>query len=35
MLYRFTRAGTDAQIAADRAAIAAALPAGAMTGAQS
>ncbi len=35
MLYRFTHAGTDAQVAADRAAIAATLPAGALAGAQS
>ncbi|MCO6011711.1 ABC transporter permease [Actinoallomurus purpureus] len=35
MLYRFARAATDAQIAADRAAIAASVPPGAMTGAAS
>jgi putative ABC transport system permease protein len=35
MLYRFRHAGTDAQVAADRAAITAALPKGAMTGSQS
>jgi putative ABC transport system permease protein len=35
MLYRFAAAGTDAQIEADRAAIAAAVPGGALTGAQS
>jgi putative ABC transport system permease protein len=35
MLYRFAAAGTTAQIAADRAAISAAVPAGALTGAQS
>jgi putative ABC transport system permease protein len=35
MLYRFARAGTDAQIADDRAAVAAALPGGAITGSQS
>jgi putative ABC transport system permease protein len=35
MLYRFPRAGTNAQIAADRAAIAAAVPSGALTGTQS
>jgi putative ABC transport system permease protein len=35
MLYRFAGAATDAQINADRAAIGAALPAGALTGAQS
>jgi putative ABC transport system permease protein len=35
MLYRFTHAGTDAQVTADRAAIAATLPAGALAGAQS
>ncbi|MCD9875730.1 ABC transporter permease [Streptomyces guryensis] len=32
MLYRFRHAGTDAQLAADRAAIAAAVPRGALTG---
>ena len=32
MLYRFRHAGTDAQLAADRAAIAAAVPKGALTG---
>ncbi|MEU7874083.1 FtsX-like permease family protein [Dactylosporangium sp. NPDC049140] len=32
MLYRFAEAGTDRQVAADRSAIAAAVPAGAMTG---
>ncbi|MEV0399248.1 FtsX-like permease family protein [Actinoallomurus sp. NPDC050550] len=35
MLYRFGRAATDAQIAADRATIAAAVPPGSMTGAAS
>ena len=35
MLYRFAQAGTDAQVAADRTAVAAALPTGAVTGAQS
>jgi putative ABC transport system permease protein len=35
MLYRFTHAATNAQIAADRATIAAAVPSGAMTGAAS
>jgi putative ABC transport system permease protein len=35
MLYRFAKSGTDADIAADRAAIAAAVPPGAMTGASS
>ncbi|MFJ9022186.1 FtsX-like permease family protein [Streptomyces sp. NPDC102259] len=35
MLYRFARAGTDAQVAADRAAITAAAPKGALTGSQS
>ncbi|MEV0228918.1 FtsX-like permease family protein [Nonomuraea sp. NPDC050786] len=35
MLYRFTHAATDAQIDADRSAIAAALPKGAFTGARS
>ncbi|WP_433185475.1 FtsX-like permease family protein [Actinoallomurus sp. CA-150999] len=35
MLYRFTRAATDAQIAADRAAITAAVPPGSMTGSAS
>lgn len=35
MLYRFTHAGTDAQVTADRAAIAATLPTGALVGAQS
>ncbi|MDQ0581658.1 ABC transporter permease [Streptomyces rishiriensis] len=35
MLYRFARAGTDAQLAADRAAITAAVPKGALTGSQS
>jgi putative ABC transport system permease protein len=35
MLYRFTHADTDAQVAADRAAIAATLPTGALAGAQS
>jgi putative ABC transport system permease protein len=35
MLYRFSHAGTDAEIVADRAAIAATLPAGALTGTQS
>ncbi|WP_030243171.1 FtsX-like permease family protein [Streptomyces sp. NRRL S-350] len=34
-LYRFARAGTDAEVAADRAAIAAAVPAGALTRATS
>ena len=34
-LYRFTHASTDAQVTADRAAIAATLPAGALAGAQS
>ncbi|GAA4624869.1 hypothetical protein GCM10023196_026780 [Actinoallomurus vinaceus] len=35
MLYRFTKAATDAQVAADRSAIAAAVPPGSMTGAAS
>jgi putative ABC transport system permease protein len=35
MLYRFASAATDAQVAADRAAIAASLPSGALVGAQS
>ncbi|MDX6346381.1 MAG: putative transport system permease protein [Streptomyces sp.] len=35
MLYRFRHAGTDAQVAADRAAITAAVPKGALTGSQS
>ena len=35
MLYRFAHAGTDAEVAADRAAIAAAVPHGALTGTQS
>ncbi|MGW7256136.1 FtsX-like permease family protein [Streptomyces sp. NPDC054834] len=35
MLYRFRHAGTDAEVAADRAVIGAAVPKGAMTGAQS
>ncbi len=35
MLYRFARADDDAQVAADRAAIAATLPSGALAGAQS
>lgn len=35
MLYRFTHAATDTQVDADRSAIAAALPTGALTGAQS
>jgi putative ABC transport system permease protein len=35
MLYRFTAAATDAQIATDRAAVTAAVPAGALTGSQS
>lgn len=35
MLYRFAAAGTTAQIAADRAALSAAVPAGALAGAQS
>ena len=35
MLYRFTHAATDTQVDADRPAIAAALPTGALTGAQS
>ncbi|MFE2426773.1 FtsX-like permease family protein [Streptomyces sp. NPDC059373] len=35
MLYRFRHAGTDAQVAADRAVITAAVPKGAMTGSQS
>ncbi|MEU6550256.1 ABC transporter permease [Streptomyces sp. NPDC046915] len=35
MLYRFRHAGTGAEVAADRAAIGAAVPKGAMTGAQS
>lgn len=35
MLYRFASAGTDAQISADRAAVAGTLPRGAMTGSQS
>jgi putative ABC transport system permease protein len=35
MLYRFQRAATDAEVAADRAAIAAALPAGSLTGTRS
>jgi putative ABC transport system permease protein len=35
MLYRFASAGTDAQVTADRAAVAALLPSGALTGSQS
>ena len=35
MLYRFAQAGTDAQVAANRTAVAAALPTGSVTGAQS
>ncbi|MEE4542951.1 FtsX-like permease family protein [Streptomyces sp. V4-01] len=35
MLYRFSKAGSSRQIAADRAAVKAAVPAGALTGAQS
>jgi putative ABC transport system permease protein len=35
VLYRFARAGTDAEISADRAALGAAVPAGALTGTQS
>ena len=35
MLYRFAAAGSTAQVAADRAAVTAAVPAGALTGAQS
>lgn len=35
MLYRFRHAGTDAQVAADRAAIAAAVPKGALSGSRS
>ncbi|MGW0869878.1 FtsX-like permease family protein [Streptomyces sp. NPDC002740] len=35
MLYRFDHAGTDAQVAAGRAAVAAAVPKGALTGSQS